>query len=440
MIIIISNIYIPLWANILFMISKSLLRTIIADQSGEIRNIKEYVPRSIFPDAMSYNGTSAFVIKGVRRCGKSTLLMQLIKTKFEDNALYFNFDDERVMGIRSGDLQALIETLVEEFGDKRSVFFDEIQNVVGWELFVNRLLRQGYKVFITGSNANLLSKELGTHMTGRHTDMEMYPFSFTEFVKARSPDYSKRGAYSTSQKAMLSRLFKEYMVEGGMPEAVVFSNKAMLISVVNDIVARDILARHSIRRTEELKSVIRFLIANASNMITYRSITENFGIRSPNTVQKYIEYASETYLIFEVRKFEKKLSKFDKNPKKIYCIDNGIMVKNTPTLIEKKGAILENIAAVQLKRLGNEFYYYKNNAGWEADFIIPSKGEAIQVCYELNEGNREREIRGLSAAMKETRAKKAIILTLEQEEEIRQKGITITVRPLWQWLLENEPG
>lgn len=419
------------------MISKPLLRSVIEDQMKEISALERSVPRAVFPEILSYSGSSAFVIKGVRRCGKSTLLMQLMHAKFKNRFLYFNFDDELLLGLTAEDLRGVMETLIEMFGDKKIVFFDEIQNVKGWELFVNRLIRQGYSVFITGSNASLLSKELGTRMTGRHTDIELYPFSFSEFITARDPSADKQSLYSASQVALLSGLFKEYLSVGGMPEAVVLSNDRMLTEVVEDIIRRDILTRYSIRKPMELRSVLRFLIANSSNMITYRSVAGNFGIKSSVTIEKYMSYAVEAYLLFEVRKFEHKLKLIDKNPRKIYCIDGGILIKNSPAILEQKGYILENIVAIHLKRLGKEFYYYKNDKGHEADFIIPGEKTVIQVCYELNSGNADREAIGLIDAAEEIDAKEVFILTLEQGYEINKGKRKITVKPVWQWLLET---
>ncbi len=420
------------------MITKPLLRSVIDDQKGDIENVCYLVPRKVFQEALSYRGASAFVVKGVRRCGKSTLLMQLMHAKFKDNFLYLNFDDELLGGTAAEDLRTIMETLIEVFGDKKVVFFDEIQNVKGWELFVNRLLRQGYSVFITGSSADLLSKELGTHITGRHTDVELYPFSFAEFLAAKSPDAGKHGLYSTSQVALLSGLFMEYMLGGGFPEAVVMSNERILTSIVDDIIRKDILERYGIRKPIELRSVLRFLIANSSNMITYRSVAGNFGIKSSVTVEKYISYAADAYLLFEVKKFERRLKAIDKNPRKIYCIDSGMLVKNSPSILEHKGAILENVVAVQLKRSGKEFYYYKSIRGKEADFVIPADKTVIQVCYALDSGNMDREVGGLLDAAAETGADKALILTLEQEQEVHRIGKKIRVMPVWRWLLEDQ--
>lgn len=416
------------------MISKTVLGTVLRDQSQEFESLRDSVPRSVLPALSGYPGASALVVKGLRRCGKSTLLKQIAKSRFGDDFLYFNFDDERIAGFGAEDFQALLETAIELFGKKKNLLLDEIQNVRGWELFVNRVLREGFRVFITGSNANLLSRELGTHLTGRHTDIELYPFSFAEYLRAKGALPSETRWYSTEEKARLSGHFKEYLEKGGMPEAVVFSNPAVLTQVLNDIIQKDVVTRYRLRKPDEFKVVAKFLIANAGNPFSYRSITNNFGIKSPNTVQKYIRYAEETYLVFTVRRYERKLKLLEKNPQKVYCVDNGIITRNTLVLTERKGALLENVVAVHLKRLGKDFFYHRSRAG-ECDFVIPDEKKAIQVCYEMNANNQKRELAGLNQAMRETRAKEGLLLTLEQEQSLDGR----TVKPVWQWLLENEP-
>ena len=418
-------------------IQKPILRNVITDQMSEPKVLAHTVERSQFQTVVNYTGASAFVIKGVRRCGKSTMMKQLIETKFNESFLYFNFDDDRIVGFESGDFQALLETFIELYGDRKNLFLDEVQNIRGWELFVNRILRNGYRVFITGSNANLLSRELGTHLTGRHTDIELYPFSFREFLTALSVRYEKKEMYSTTKRALLLKKFNEYLSTGGMPEVVLGSNKSRLSQLVSDIVQKDITGRYELRKPQELRVLLRFLISNAGNPVTHRSIMTNLGMKSANTVEKYISYARETYLIFEVRRFERKLKKFDKNPKKIYCIDNGIVIRNAPAFVEKRGSLLENAVAVHLKRLGYEFYYYKGRSGNEVDFVLPAEGKLIQVCYELNEGNRRREMKGLTEAAGDLKMDKAIILTLEQEE-LTHDGTGVKIMPCWLWMLESE--
>lgn len=420
------------------MISKSALGTIVSDQSKNFIDLKNIVPRAILKDLLKFNGGSALVVKGVRRCGKSTILKQLMLEKYNKRFLYFNFDDERIITFNSNDFQILMEVLIGINGDFKTVLFDEIQNIKGWEFFINRIIQEGYKVFITGSNANLLSKELGTYMTGRHSDMDIYPFSFVEFLKARKAKIINRKFYSTAEKSEILNLFNDYLITGGMPEAVVLKNELVLNSIVTDIVQNDIVNRYNVRHSTELKQVISFLIANASNPITYRSILKNFEIKSTDTIQKYINYAEDTYLLFTVRKFERKIKKLDKNPKKIYCIDNGIMKRWVSDLNENNGALLENAIAIHLKRLGKEIYYYKSKSGAETDFIIPKEKMAIQVCYEITDKNKDREIQGLLLALDELNATTGIILTHDQEEEINIKKYKILIIPTWKWFIETK--
>jgi predicted AAA+ superfamily ATPase len=223
-------------------------------------------------------------------------------------------------------------------------------------------------------------------------------------------------------------------MKGGMPESVVLGNESILLQVVGDIIQKDVLQRHNIRKPGEFRSVVNFLIANSSNPVTYRSIKNNFGIKSANTVQKYVEYTEETYLLFSVRRFERKTKKFDKNPRKVYCIDNGIAVKNSPAINERKGALLENLIAIHLKRLGKDFYYYKGSG--EADFLIPDDGLVVQACYEINDGNMKRELSGLAEAMEEAKAERGLILTFDQEAKTHAAGVEIM--PAWRWLIESE--
>lgn len=421
------------------MIPKTILGTILKDQAKQFVSLIDTVPRSILPFASMFQGSSVFVIKGLRRSGKSTLLQQISRTRSPEDHLYFNFDDERITGFTADDFQDLIEVSIELFGKKNHLYFDEIQNVPGWEVFINRMLREGHCTYITGSNAHLLSSELGTYLTGRHTDIELYPFSFKEYLKAKHMDIPTEDFYSTDEKALFLRAFKEYIAYGGMPEVVVYKNESILSQVVNDIIHRDIVTRHNIRKPAELKNVIRFLIANTANAITYRSIQNNFRIKSANTIQKYIDYAEETYLLFSVHRYEPKIKQFDKNPKKIYCIDPGIVAHNIP-LVENQGAILETIVAIHLKRLGTPFYYFsESRTNAECDFIVPAQRHAIQVCYQLHINNREREIKGLIQALNLLNTNQGYLLTLDQEEQIVQDGKTIVVKPAWQWLLNNEP-
>lgn len=427
------------------MVGREDLVVIVKDQLKELELLEGAVPREKLADAVGFSGSSALIAKGVRRCGKSTLLKQAMESKFKGNFYYFNFDDERIAGFLARDFQLLTEVFYEVFGERKAFLLDEIQNVKEWELFVNRLLRSGNKVFITGSNADLLSQELGTHLTGRHTDIELYPFSFREFLSAKNVRPNQRGAYSTPERAKMLGLFKNYLTAGGMPEAVVEGNEEVLRQILNDIIQKDIIRRHGIRKPNELRAVLQFLLANISNSITFRSISENFQIRSPNTVQKYAGYAEETYLLFMVKKFEKKIKLLEKSPNKVYCIDNGIAIRNSLNLGEQKGALLENLVAVELKRRGKRIFYYSNKNGTQTDFVVVESdglkkevSEAIQVCYDPSlKSTREREEKALIQTLAEQKKKSGLIITLDYEQKVTRGGKEISYLPAWKWLTTN---
>ncbi len=422
------------------MISKESLRPIVKEQM-EILALPSWIDRTIHPDIDKYSGSSALIVKGIRRCGKSTLMRQVMEKKFKEEYWYFNFDDERIGKFGAADFQALMEVFDELFPGRSALFLDEIQNVPEWELFVNRILREGKKVFITGSNATLLSKELGTRMTGRHVDIELFPFSFKEYLAAKKFSIDSHQTYTTKEMSLLEKHFLEYLSIGGMPEAVLTGNGAMLQQIMGDIIQKDILYRYALRKPLELRSVIQFLLGNISNRFTYRAISNNFGIKSYQTIQKYIQYAEETYLLFTVNRFEHKAKLFDKNPKKIYCYDNGIAIRNSTGLVENKGALLENVVAIELKRRGKNIYYHTNRNGTETDFIAlnptnPKERDVIQVCFSVeNPLTMLREEKAIIQTLHELNQKKGVILSLHAEEIKRIDGKEIHYVPVWKWLL-----
>ncbi len=420
------------------MIAKELLAAVVKDQRGEFGGMPRMVGREL-AGRMTGAVSSAVVLKGVRRCGKSTLLRQLVMRRYGEEFYYVNFDDERLIGFEARDFQQLMETFASMQGKAKAILLDEVQNIGGWELFVNRLMREGYAVFITGSNANLLSKELGTHLTGRHIDYELYPFSFREFLEMHGV---KEDADSTKGRGALSAAFREYLHGGGMPEPVISKNPALLGQIVEDIIQKDIIKRYGIRKIDELRSVLAFLIRNAANRITINSISENFRLKSPVTVQKYLNCAEETYLLFTLRKFERKTKLFDKNPRKVYCVDNGIVARYSPGIETHHGAMLENTVAVELRRRGGKFYYYLNKNGTETDFVTMGAGavvgEILQVCLEMSDIETEkREENALLQTLKELKMKEGTIITLDSQKEKKIGGKIIRYAPAWKWMLEG---
>jgi predicted AAA+ superfamily ATPase len=283
---------------------------------------------------------------------------------------------------------------------------DEVQNVSGWELFANRLKRSGYNLVITGSNAKLLSQELATHLTGRHVSLELFPFSFREFLKRKGLQFSATEMYLTKNRATVKKALEEYMQQGGFPELFSIENKKQYLRDLYDkIISRDIMPRHKVRFGKELKELAVYLFSNFGSRFTYRKLQNVFEIKSSHTVKNYVNYLEEAYLIFELLPFSFKLKQQLNSARKIYCIDNGminaISFQNSPS----SGRMLENLVFLDLKMKNKELYFYINENGGEVDFLVRENNkivELIQVCYDLkNIETRKRELSSLIKSGKE---------------------------------------
>ncbi len=414
------------------MIPKSVLKIVIIDQKEELGKSDKIVEREIESSIPVLSGSSTVIVKGVRRCGKSTLLRHIINNNFKNEFYYLNFDDDRIASFTSDDFQYLMESMIEIYGQYNVILLDEVQNVRRWELFVNRLLRSGMHVYITGSNANLLSKEIGTHLTGRHVDIELFPFSFREYLSATGDNVPANDVFSTSDIANTVNRVEDFMYNGGMPESVILGNSLPISQLIPDIIQKDIVNRYAIRRPAEIKIMTSFLLNNVSNEITFRSISRSTGIKSETTVRKYIDYFRETYLMFVLERYTKKIKAFSKSPKKIYCIDNGLVILFAPG---NKGRLLENMVAVHLRRHSVNIYYFRDKDKAEVDFLIPDEQIGIQVYYELDSNNMKREIRGLIRAANQISINKLMIIIYNQEDVITYDNYTINIVPVWKFLL-----
>ncbi len=400
------------------MILKETLRGIIKAQQEELSKFEYGIEREELGE-IELNVPFAIIISGIRRCGKSTLLMQVMKkTK---NFYYFDFEDPRAAAFEIEDFQKLDELLREEYGESDYYFFDEIQNVQKWELFVRTMLDKKKHFLITGSNASLLSKELGTRLTGRHLKHELFPFSYNEFLAFTS---KKAGAKS----------FAEYMQLGGFPEYLKYGRSDILHELFNDILMRDIVVRHKLRSPKIIKEMAIYLITNVGVEFSYNNLAKIFNLGSTNSAITFVSYLEDSYLLFTISKFDYSLKKRAVNPKKAYSIDLGLSGVNSITFSSNKGRMLENQVFLCLRRAGKEVYYFKGEK--ECDFLVKEKNKitaAIQVCYELNEDNKERELNGLLEALEKFNLAKGLILTYDQEDELKVSGKTILVRPVWNW-------
>lgn len=406
------------------------LREVLLDQN--LKREIDFVQREKYQDLLRDIKTPFIkILTGIRRSGKSTLLIQLKK---QHDGIYVNFDDERFVNFKVDDFQMLYELLIEIFGDKKFFYFDEIQNIIGWERFVRRLSESGENVFITGSNATMLSKEMGTHLTGRYVSHNLYPFSFREYLKFKKMDNIE---FTTKSRAEIKKNFRKYLTEGGLPEYLMTGNRDYLKTLFESILYRDVMTRYKLTNERALKELVYIAANSISKEISFNSIKKIIGIGSPTTVSDYFSYLENTYLLFLVPKYSHSLKRQIHANKKLYMIDNAIAHQLGFSFSENKGKLLENLVFIELKRRGKEIYYFQEKG--ECDFILRDNKikEAIQVCYEINRDNKEREITGLLEAMEKFKLKEGLILTMDQEEEIIKEGLKIKVVPVWKWLLEN---
>lgn len=421
------------------MLSESEIKEILVKQRETILNKRYGIERDVLKEVESkIKLPHVVVLTGLRRSGKSTLLRQLIKKDYRDEDFYYlNFEDERLFNFPANEFNRLYEALVSLYGQKKTFFLDEIQNVTNFETFVRRFYEEGFKFFITGSSATLLSKELGTKLTGRHVDIIVRPFSFLEFLELKEIKINKESIYKIETKSEIKKYFEEYLINGGMPEYLIYNDSELLTRVYEDTIIKDIAVRYKVNNVAVLRQLYSYLINNFSNKFSYNSLKEVTSIKSVNTIKKYISYLEEVYFAKTINKFDYKYKKQIINDKKFYVLDNGFIKVLSKKLTKDFGWLLENLVFNCLNK-NNEVFYHIDKK--ECDFLIFKNKEikqAIQVCYELNQDNREREIEGLSEAMNKFKLSEGLILTNNQEEEIRSDGKKrIIVKPIWKWLLE----
>ncbi|MCD6184204.1 MAG: ATP-binding protein [Deltaproteobacteria bacterium] len=415
--------------------NKEQLTEIFFDQKEIFNAKKGLIDRAI--DLSPYINTSQIVvITGVRRCGKSSLLF-LLKQKMQlnDNAFcYFNFDDERIGN--KPELLEQIDNLHKELYNKDAVlFFDEIQNINGWEKFINRLYEQGRKIFITGSNASLLSSEISTTLTGRNKTLELFPFSFKEYLNFIKLEFNLK-TLSANTKVRLTGAFDTYLKSGGFPMVIRENDPELLDNYFKDILYRDIIARYRISQVDEIKQLGLYFFSNIAKIFSYSTLQKITGIKSLSTVKNYLDYFSMSYLFFYLRKFDYSVKKQILNSRKVYSVDHGFANRLGFNFSKNRGRILENMVLIELLRNNKEVFYHSGKK--ECDFVVRQGfqiTEAIQVAYHLNKENVEREVSGLLEAMEKFNLKKGLILTYDTDIDAAEIPETIKIIPVWKWLL-----
>ncbi|MEW5897486.1 MAG: ATP-binding protein [Nanoarchaeota archaeon] len=370
-------------------------------------------------NVIKFPAPQAVILTGVRRCGKSTLLRQLMKKQKE--YYYFNFEDQRIASFGVEDFDKLEELLPFEYEQNHNYFLDEIQNVPKWELFVRKLLQYGEKCVITGSNASLLSRELGTRLTGRHLNYELFPFSYSEYLQY----YHQNPCAAT---------LKEYLKNGGFPEYLHDQNSLFLQELLKDILTRDIIVRYKIRESRKMQELAIYILTSAGKEFSYNNLAKLFDFGSVNTAISYVSYLEDSYLIFTIPKFSYSYRQQLIGQKKAYGIDTGLISANSVTFSPDEGRALENAVFLQLRRNNRDIFFFKEKR--ECDFLVKEKNkakEAIQVCWEINSDNQEREISGIKEAMEKTNLSKGTIITFNQEDSL----CGIKVLPFWKWAVRK---
>ncbi|MDR0506430.1 MAG: ATP-binding protein [Dysgonamonadaceae bacterium] len=418
---------------------KEIIKRIIREKQDEISNTKLVIRH------FNLELVANYVFIGLRRAGKSYLMYQHILNSISSGAilpeqvLYVNFEDERISSIQAKDLGLLLDAFGEMYDKKPCVFLDEIQNIDGWHKFVRRIADSKYRVFVTGSNAKMLSKDVHTTLGGRFLFHEVFPFSFAEYLKFNNLELRKNWIYG-NERTQVIKLFSNYFYFGGFAETFVINDRrAWLNSLYHKILFGDIIVRNEIRNENAIRMLVKKLaesVMQPMSLSRLNNSVDSTGAKvSRNTLVDYLQYLSDAYLIFSISNFSDKFLEKE-TFKKRYFFDNGLL---NIFLINRETALLENLVAIELrKRYDEDLFFYNKNV--EVDFYLPEAKMAVQVCYSLNSDidTRKRETGALVQIAKRFEIEFFLIITKDEEETISENSIEIQVIPVWKWLLENE--
>ncbi len=424
------------------MIDKRELELILLEQKQDLEyKAKMRLCHRAEEAQVDLESSLAQVVIGVRRSGKSTLCLNVLKSAGVTFG-YANFDDERLNALETEDLNNVLEVLYKINGEFNHLFLDEVQNVDGWHLFVNRLLRRGMKVLITGSNAKLLSGELSTHLTGRHSTIELYPFSFKEFCDYKQVDTQ---TLTTVAEAARRSAFDEYLRKGGFPELLTEKNSRKYVSsLTDDILERDIRQRHKVKYFAAFERMAHHLMNVAPAVLSVADLSKTFGIKSAQTADNYVKYLKQAYLLVGLNKYSPK-SRQRLTEEKVYTVDVAVMDQRPDAMAgDNLGWRLETVVFLELlRRASNEgqdiYYYKKDSRAKEVDFAL-CKGNKVlqlyQVCLDLTaEKTRNRELSALFQASEETGCRDLFLITDTQRSTVEKEGRQIRILPAYEWLL-----
>jgi len=404
------------------------------ERSGSKNGLIERDIMSFAKDAV-FSDNRVLVVTGMRRTGKSTLVQQLMR--LVDKACYFNFEDEKLLGFTVEHFTELEESLIEVYGPADFWFFDEIQNVERFELAIRRLQDDGRKIILTGSNSSMLSLEFGSKLTGRYKQIELFPFSFGEYLRWQNVTVDEKDFFLPDRKVILKTHFTQWMKEGGLPEYLLYNDREYVRTLFDNILYRDIIVRHGIRRHREFRELVQLLVSNLSLPVTYTSLQRAIGLSNSDTIKEYIGYLADAYVFYELYQYHDSLKKQLRSPRKVYVNDPAFHTLIGFSNSENHGRKLENAVYLTLRRSMSRIYSFRGKG--ECDFVafdLKQNVSAIQVCYLMTPENEIRETDGLIEALQSLNLDAGLILTYDQEFNIRRDNKSIRVIPVWKWLLK----
>lgn len=417
--------------------SHDQIRSMLLEQFDSFWKLETGIPRDRLADVeQAASLPHVVIVSGLRRAGKSTLLAQLAHKLGQEAFYYLNFEDDRFLGFQSEDANDLYQSLVEVFGERKIFIIDEIQNIAGWEHFVRRFMDMGLKFYISGSNASLLSRELGTRLTGRYVPIELFPFSFREFLEFRGMPVPNLKRMTTAGRGALNSALGSYLQMGGIPEALKYPELPLLRTLYDDVLYRDIATRYHLDAVTALKELAFYLMSSPANLVSFNKLKGQFHLGSVNTIKSYIDYMENSWLIFAVNLYDFSVKRQQIAPKKIYCIDSGLANTVGFGFSPNTGKLLENLVYLALRQRSREVYYYNTAGGYEVDFYLPEEQQLVQVTQNLDApGIRERELRALAEAVQSLKVKKCLILSDANEQDLKVTGVSVEVRSIAEWLL-----
>ena len=398
----------------------------------------------------------ASVCVGVRRSGKSTFMFQIMQRLLDSkvprqNILYVNFFDDRLHGLQQAGIGLVTEAYYSLYPEKKNAetvycFFDEIQSIEGWEPFVDRLMRtEKCEVYLTGSSARMLSREVATQMRGRALSWEMFPFSFREFLDSRGIDAS--GELSTKRRLVVQKAFEDYWQTGGFPEVLAVPHHVRIKThqeYFHAVLFRDLVERHDVSHPKAVSDLAHWLADNIASPYSVNRLTgylKSLGHNAPKSaVSDYLAWFEDAYFFFSVRLFDASLARSHSNPKKAYCVDHAVIPSLASGVLVNAGHLLENLVFTGLRRAFSEVFYGKTKAGRKVDFVVPLRSGhpmLVQSCESLADPQtRKREVSALNEAMGELGCKTGTVVTRGEDERIDTDSGTIKAMPVWKFLFE----